>query len=127
VWEVAASILPFDMSAPLYKICPESLWREAESAGRFMGVPVDLADGFIHFSTAAQVRDTAARHFAGVEGLLLITVDPTALGGELRWERSSRGMLFPHLYGALSASAVRRVEPLPLRPDGRHLFPADIP
>jgi uncharacterized protein (DUF952 family) len=115
------------MSQPIYKICPQALWREAERAGRFDGAPVDRADGFIHFSTGAQVRETAARHFAGQSDLLLITVDPDALGQDLRWEPSRGGALFPHLYGYLPMSAVRAVAPLPLGSDGSHTFPAGIP
>jgi uncharacterized protein (DUF952 family) len=114
------------MSEPIYKICPHTLWKEAERVGRFDGAPVDRADGFIHFSTGAQVRETAARHFAGADDLLLIEVDPAAVLGELRWEPSRAGALFPHLYGSLPLSAVRRVEPLPLDARGTHLFPADI-
>ena len=115
------------MSDLVYKICPEKLWREAEAAGRFEGAPVDLADGYIHFSTAEQVRETARRHFSGESGLLLVTVDASALGSDLRYEPSRGGELFPHLYGPLQLSAVRRVEPLPLGPDGTHVFPAEIP
>lgn len=115
------------MPACIYKICPEILWREAEAAGRFAGAPVDLTDGFIHFSTATQVRETALRHFAGQDGLVLVSVDAEALGEALRWEPSRGGALFPHLYGPLSLAAVLRVEPLPLQHDGRHRFPAEIP
>lgn len=115
------------MSQPIYKICPESLWRAAEDARRFDGAPVDKADGYIHFSTAAQVRETAARHFAGQRDLLLIAVDEAALGAALRWEPSRGGALFPHLYGSLPISAVRNVAPLPLNADGGHDFPAGIP
>jgi uncharacterized protein (DUF952 family) len=115
------------MSQPIYKICPRALWREAEKAGRFEGAPVDLADGYIHFSTGAQARETAARHFSGVRDLLLIAVDPEVLGENLRWEISRGGALFPHLYGSLPMSAVRKVAPLPLASDGSHAFPADIP
>ena len=115
------------MAPPIYKICPRALWREAEKAGRFEGAPVDLADGFIHFSTGAQARETAARHFSGVSDLLLIGVDPDALGGKLRCEPSRGGALFPHLYGSLPMAAVRDVAPLPLGPDGSHTFPADFP
>src|SRR5690349_1287831 len=115
------------MSQPIFKICPRALWKQAEETGRFDGAPVDLADGFIHFSDAAQVRETAARHFAGVDDLLLIAVDPAPLGAELRWEPSRGGALFPHLYGSLPMSAVRHVAPLPLGADGAHAFPADIP
>ena len=112
------------MPVTIYKICPEALWRAASSAGRFDGAPVDLADGYIHFSTASQVRETAARHFAGQPDLLLVSVDAVRLGNALRYEPSRGGDLFPHLYGPLDLAAVVKVEPLPLGPDGRHLFPA---
>jgi uncharacterized protein (DUF952 family) len=108
----------------VYKICSRALWSEADRAGVFRGAPVDLADGFIHFSTADQVRETAAKHFAGVDDLLLVAVDAEALGPALKWEPSRGGALFPHLHGALSVAAARWVEPLPLGPDGRHRFPA---
>lgn len=107
----------------IYKICESAPWREAERAGVFAGAPVDLADGFIHFSTAEQVRETAARHFSGKAELLLIAIDADSLGGALRYEPSRGGALFPHLYGSLPMSAVRWVKPLPLGADGRHMFP----
>ncbi len=107
----------------IYKICPEALWREAERTGAFAGAPVDVRDGFIHLSTAAQVRETAAKHFGGQRDLLLIAVDEDALGPELRYERSRGGELFPHVYGSLPLSAVRWVKPLPLDADGRHVVP----
>ena len=107
----------------VYKICPEALWREAERAGVFSGAPVDVRDGFIHLSTAAQVRETAAKHFRGQDDLLLIAVDADALGPGLRYEPSRRGDLFPHVHGALPLSAVRWVKPLPLGPDSRHVLP----
>jgi uncharacterized protein (DUF952 family) len=107
----------------IYKIVPASLWREAESAGVFTGAPVDLADGFIHFSTAVQVEETAARHFAGQDGLLLVAVSAEALGDALRWEPSRGGALFPHLYGPLALDAVVWSTPLPLGADGLHRFP----
>lgn len=110
----------------IYKICPEALWREAELAGRFDGAPVDLADGYIHFSTGAQVRETAAKHFAGQRGLLLIAVDPDRLGAELRHEPSRGGALFPHLYDKLDPSSVRWIAPLALAPDGAHRIPEDV-
>jgi uncharacterized protein (DUF952 family) len=110
----------------IYKICPRALWREAEAAGRFTGAPVDHADGFIHFSTAEQATETAARHFAGVDDLLLVSVEAEPLGDALRFEPSRGGDLFPHLYGDLPLSAVRSVDALPLGPDGRHVFPAAI-
>ncbi len=107
----------------VYKICPAALWHEAERAGLFRGSEIDRRDGFIHFSTAAQVAETAARHFAGVDDLLLVFVDAGKLGDKLKWEPSRGGALFPHLYGELALSAVTRVEPLPLGPDGRHQLP----
>jgi uncharacterized protein (DUF952 family) len=107
----------------IYKVCAATLWREAEAAGVFAGAPVDLADGYIHFSTAEQVAETAARHFAGLADLILVAVNAEALGSALRCEPSRGGAMFPHLYGKLPLSAVRWVRPLPLGPDGRHVFP----
>ena len=89
------------MEATIYKICDSALWREAERAGVFAGAPVDHADGFIHFSTAAQVAETAARHFAGRGDLLLVAVDAAALGPALRYEPSRGGAI-------VSASLWRR-------------------
>jgi uncharacterized protein (DUF952 family) len=111
------------VNATIYKICDSPLWREAERAGVFTGALVDHADGFIHFSTADQVAETAARHFGGKPDLVLMAVDPAALGPALRYEPSRGGALFPHLYGSLPLSAVRWVKPLPLGPEGRHVFP----
>ncbi|GJE38746.1 DUF952 domain-containing protein [Methylobacterium persicinum] len=110
----------------IYKICPRSLWQEATAQGRFTGAPVDHADGFIHFSTAAQVAETAARHFAGQGELVLIVVEADRLGPALRYEASRGGDLFPHLYGDLALTAVIDVEDLPIGPDGRHSFPEGI-
>jgi uncharacterized protein (DUF952 family) len=107
----------------IYKICESALWREAERAGVFHGAGVDMRDGFIHFSTAAQLRETAAKHFADIDDLMLVAVDAAALGGALKWEVSRGGDLFPHLYGALPLAAVRWAKPLPLDADQRHLFP----
>lgn len=107
----------------IYKISPGRDWQQAEARGRFSGAPVDLADGFIHFSAADQVRETAAKHFAGQEGLVLVAIEAEALGEELKWEPSRGGALFPHLYGELEMSAVRWVRELPLGADGAHLFP----
>jgi uncharacterized protein (DUF952 family) len=111
----------------VYKICESALWREAERVGAFRGAPVDTRDGYIHLSTAAQVRETAAKHFAGAADLLLVAVDADALNGALKWEVSRGGELFPHLYGALPLAAVLWVEPLPLGNDQQHLFPELAP
>ncbi|WP_414475775.1 DUF952 domain-containing protein [Microvirga sp. M2] len=107
----------------IYKICPESLWREAETAHSFDGAPIDIQDGYLHFSTAGQVRETADRHFAGLRDLLLIAIDADKLGSALRYEPSRGGDLFPHLYEPLALSAVLWVKPLPIGQDGRHVFP----
>jgi uncharacterized protein (DUF952 family) len=107
----------------IYKICESALWREAERADTFSGAAVDVRDGFIHFSTAAQVRETAAKHFAGATDLVLIAVDAERLGGALKWEVSRGGDLFPHLYGAMPLTAVLWTRPLPLGSDQRHVFP----
>lgn len=107
----------------IYKIADEAAWHAAEAAGVFHGAPIDLADGFIHFSTAEQVRETAARHFAGQDGLVLAAIDAGRLGAALKYEASRGGALFPHLYAPLDLSAVAWVRPLPLGSDGIHLFP----
>ena len=100
-------------------------WAACQPTGRFAGSPVDVRDGFIHLSTAAQVRETAARHFADLDNLLLVAVDAAAV--PLRWEPSRGGNLFPHLYGDLPLSAVRSVSPLPRGVDGCHVFPPTVP
>lgn len=107
----------------VYKICPAPLWREAEQTGTFAGAPVDVADGYIHFSTADQVRETATKHFAGQDDLLLIAIDGDKLGAALRYEPSRGGALFPHLYAPLDLEAVVWAKPLPLV-GGTHVFPS---
>jgi uncharacterized protein (DUF952 family) len=107
----------------IYKICEAALWREAERGGVFHGAGVDERDGYIHFSTAGQVRETAARHFAGAADLMLVAVDAEALADALKWEVSRGGDLFPHLYGALPLAAVLWARPLPLGHDRHHVFP----
>jgi uncharacterized protein (DUF952 family) len=109
--------------ATLYKICPSSLWREAERTGVFHGSEHDLRDGLIHLSSTEQVAETAAKHFAGQSDLLLISVDAAALGDALKWEPSRGGAFFPHLYGALDLGAVIEVLALPLAPNGKHILP----
>ena len=111
------------MNATIYKIVPALLWQEARRTGQFAGAPVDLTDGFIHFSTREQVAETAARHFEGQKDLLLVAVDGKALGDKLVYEPSRAGALFPHLYAPLTLDAVLWEKPLPLGVDGRHVFP----
>jgi uncharacterized protein (DUF952 family) len=107
----------------IYKISPRAAWQIASQKGVFEGAPVDLADGYIHFSTAAQMRDTAAKHFTGQTDLVLAKIDATRLGENLKWEASRRGDLFPHLYAALLMEVVVSVHDLPVGPDGLHVFP----
>lgn len=110
----------------IYKIFRRSEWDAFRGAGETDGAPVDLADGFIHLSTAAQVAETAAKHFAGVTDLLLVQVATADVDAALRWEPSRGGALFPHIYGDLPLSAVRSVTPLPLGDDGRHVWPDHV-
>jgi uncharacterized protein (DUF952 family) len=105
----------------IYKVATAEQWRAAESTGAFAGAPIDLADGYIHFSTATQVAETLAKHFAGQRDLLLIAVDAGQLGDALRWEVSRGGQLFPHLYGRLATAAARRVDTIPVDEAGRHI------
>ena len=108
----------------VYKILRASEWAAFDAAGETAGAPVDLADGYIHFSTAAQAAETAAKHFAGEGGLWLLAVETEGLG-DLRWEPSRGGQLFPHLYGILRRTDVVWARPLPLGPDG-HVFPEEM-
>jgi uncharacterized protein (DUF952 family) len=111
----------------IYKICDASAWREAERQGVYRGSADDQRDGFIHFSTAAQVPGTARKHYFGQTGLFLIAVDADALGPALRWEPSRDDELFPHLYGELDLGAVTAVQDLRARSDGYHDVPELAP
>ena len=115
------------MAPIVYKLVDRTEWQLAEVFGSFSGSAVDVRDGFIHFSAAAQVRETAARYFPGRADLLLVAVEAQALGAALRWEPSRGGDLFPHLYAPLPLSAVRSVAALGLDASGRHVFPDDVP
>lgn len=107
----------------IYKIVDEAEWTAAVEVGWYAGAPIDLQDGYIHFSTAAQVAETAAKHFAGRDGLLLVEVDATVLGDALKWEPSRGGDLFPHLYDKLSLTAVTLTAPMPIGENGQHELP----
>jgi uncharacterized protein (DUF952 family) len=116
------------MDALIYTMVRGADWDAAQAAGHYAGSADDARDGFLHFSTAAQLRASAAKHRAGEAGLWLLEVEAAALGAALRWEPAgSRPGLFPHLYGVLPLSAVRAALPLPLAADGLHVFPASIP
>ena len=108
----------------IFKICDAQAWREAEREGVFRGAAIDLKDGYIHFSTAHQVAETAAKHFAGQDNLVLVAVEAEVLGSALVREPARGGALFPHLYGTLPMKAVVWVKPMPRGADGRHVLPA---
>lgn len=110
-------------AAIIFKITTLGAWANAEVAGRFNGAGVDLRDGYIHFSTATQLRETLEHHYAGLDGLVLIAVDADELGDKLVYEPSRGGDMFPHLYGPLTMAAVLWVKPLVLRSDGTHALP----
>ena len=107
----------------IYKICERRLWRAAAAERAFRGSADDARDGFIHFSTADQLAETAAKHFAGQRDLILIAVDAGRLGRQLKWEPSRGGALFPHLYGLLPLEAVRWARPLADEVDGHRPLP----
>jgi uncharacterized protein (DUF952 family) len=112
------------MTGMIYHMCRAEEWAAAEASGSYAGSSQDRADGFIHFSTAAQIVESARRHRAGQDGLLLLAVDPARLGDRVRWEKSRGGDLFPHVYGAIDPAESAWVKPLPLGADGAHVFPA---
>ena len=107
----------------IYKICERASWQFAEQTGTYRGSQADARDGFIHFSTAAQLAGTMTKHFAGHRGLLLVAVDADALGAALKWEPSRDGELFPHLYAALPLTAVRWTKPVPDEVGDRRVLP----
>ena len=107
----------------VFKIFTTEQWLQTEADGTFIGAPIDLADGYVHLSTASQVEETAAKYFTGIAGLVLAAVDPAPYGEKLVYEVSRGGALFPHLYGTLTRASVRWTRVLPLDADGRHVFP----
>jgi uncharacterized protein (DUF952 family) len=111
------------MAGLIFHMCRRDEWEEARSRGAYAGSSQDRQDGFIHFSTAEQLPESARKHRAGQPDIVLLAVDPAALGEALKWEPSRRGALFPHLYGSLPLSAVRWTKDLSLGPDGIHILP----
>lgn len=107
----------------IVKVLRADEWARFEREGRFEGAPVDVSDGYIHFSTPAQVAETVAKHFQGEQGLQILAIDPALLGDRLRWEPSRGGQLFPHLYGVLEMNHVLWHETLRIEPNGQHIFP----
>jgi uncharacterized protein (DUF952 family) len=112
------------MTAMIYHMCSAEAWEEAVAAGQYNGSADDRRDGFLHFSTAQQIAESARRHRAGQAGLVLVAVEAGILGDRIRWEPSRDGALFPHLYGPLFPNEATSVVSLPLGPDGEHVFPA---
>jgi len=108
----------------IFKIFRADGWAQLQADGTTKGAPIDLADGFVHFSTAAQAAETAAEHFAGLEGLWLLALEADDLGDALKWEVSRGGDKFPHLYREMRLDEVLWAKPLPLV-DGVHHFPAE--
>lgn len=109
----------------IYKIFRATEWATLQADGVSDGAPIDIADGYIHFSTAEQATETAAKHFAGVTELTLVACDADALGKDLRWEVSRGGALFPHLYRQIRMTDVIWSRPLPF--DGQtHQFPQEM-
>ena len=121
-----ASLARRTMVQPIYKILADAAYDAAKSEGQFFGTADDLRDGFIHFSAAHQLAGTLAKHFAGQEDLVLLTVDTSALGSALKWEKSRGGDLFPHLYGPLALDAIVAEAPLPLDDDECHILPDSV-
>ncbi len=107
----------------IYKIFRTAEWQQMQAQGETTGAPVDVADGFVHFSTAATVAETARRHFPGEDGLWLITAETDAMDEALRWEVSRGGEKFPHLYRAFRMDDVIDARPLPFA-NGQHILPA---
>lgn len=111
----------------IYKILRQDEWQAFAASGAFSGAPVDVKDGFIHFSKADQVQETARKHFGGLAGLVLIAVDPVKLGDALKYEVSRGGALFPHYFGTLITAQIAWAKPLPLDQDGTHRFEGLLP
>ncbi|MEZ5828727.1 MAG: DUF952 domain-containing protein [Hyphomicrobiales bacterium] len=114
------------MSEPVYKVLAEAALEAAKSEGKFLGTSDDLRDGFIHLSAGHQLADTLAKHYAGQEDLLLLSLDPDKLGASLKWEPSRDGALFPHLYAPLALDAIVATDPLELDDDNRHILPEGV-
>jgi uncharacterized protein (DUF952 family) len=114
-----------DTAMLIYKIFRAPEWADLQARGETLGAPIDIADGFVHFSTAAQATETAARHFTHEDNLTLLALDAGPLGEDLRWEPSRGGALFPHLYRPLRLADVLWHRPLPLV-DGTHRFPPEM-
>lgn len=115
-----------DTARKIYKIITRQQWDVAQADGIFRGAPVDIKDGYIHFSSAKQVRETAAKHFNGQKNLLLVSVNPDDFPKTLKWEQSRGGDLFPHLYDVLPVSSAIDVSEIGVAENGSHVFPEQL-
>jgi len=113
------------MGRTIYKVLTSEQWTAAE-AGAPVRAPVDIADGYVHFSTSAQLRETLARHFKGQEGCVLAAFDAEDFGLDLKWEKSRGGDLFPHVYGAVHAGQARSLWLLEMGPEGAPIPPDEV-
>lgn len=107
----------------IYHLAKQQAWQAAQQSGHYTGLEADRSDGFLHFSTAGQIVESARKHRPGETDLVLLGVDESQLGEELVWEKSRGGALFPHVYGDVSIDIIRLAAPLPLDQDGAHIFP----
>ena len=115
-----------EVVASIYKIVTREQWQQTQATNVFVPAAIDLTDGYIHFSTACQLRETAAKHFPPPADLLVLEVDAQAVKEQLRWEVSRGDDRFPHLYGNLPLATIQAVYPLPFNDRGQHVFPAQI-
>lgn len=109
----------------IFKIFRSDEWAQLRRDGKTPGAPIDVADGYVHFSTARQAAETAAKHFNGVDGLFLVAVNEEVAGAALKWEISRNNEAFPHLYRDMTLQDVVWAQPLPLE-NGVHVFPAGL-
>jgi len=114
------------LARPIYHLCRVADWSAGVDSGAYAGAANDAADGFIHCSPAELVAESAAKYHAGATDLMLLTIDPARVDGEVRWEKSRHGLDFPHIYGTVPLPAVLAAEAVPLGSDGIHRFPSDI-
>jgi len=121
----AAIYTGFVLNKVIYKILTHDQWADLQNKGEIRGAPIDISDGYVHFSTAEQLQETADKHFSGQEGLFVLALNGDALGDRLKWEESRGGALFPHLYDVLKLDDVLWSERMELF-EGKHRLPERI-
>jgi uncharacterized protein (DUF952 family) len=122
-YKLQKEINQMNMPNFLYHLCLKEDWSTAQAAEGYYGSQKDKSDGFIHMSTAEQVQRSAGRYYEKNPNLILLEVDPTKVVGEIKWEPSSRGELYAHIYGHIPHDAISNASPLPLDTEGKHIFP----